>query len=132
MDGRTGAKNGNMDPHRREKFKAIEIGKEHCYVSNRMTKKKIAELTTKAVQSKRNISWVMFQAAVGQPMPWINFNGKLKLRRICVQYKAKNPSVNHDKGDQYDKHANYNGEMHLKLIDELCKDFNDAALRNRR
>jgi hypothetical protein len=102
-------------------FKAIEIGKGHCYVSNRMTKKKIAELTTKAVQSKRNISWVMFQAAVGQPMPWINFNGKLMLRRICVQHKAKKPSVKHQKGDRYDKHANYNGEMHLKLIDELCE-----------
>jgi hypothetical protein len=63
----------------------------------------------------------MFQAAVGRPMPWINFNGKLKLRKICVQYKAKNPSENHDRGDRYDKHANYNGEMHLKLIDELCK-----------
>ena len=74
-----------------------------------------------AIQSKRNISWVMFQAAIGRPMPEIGFNGKLMLRQICTEYKALEDSCNHDKGDRYDKHANYNGAMHIKLIKELLR-----------
>jgi len=62
----------------------------------------------------------MFQAAVGEPMPWIGFKGKLMLRRICQPYKALEKSKNWRKGQRYDKHCNYDGAMHLKLVKELC------------
>jgi hypothetical protein len=51
----------------------------------------------------------MFQAAIGRPMPEIGFDGQLMLRQICKEYKVLEASVNHKKGDRYDKHANYDG-----------------------
>ena len=63
----------------------------------------------------------MFQAAVGRPMPEIGFDGKLMLRQICCEYKALEDSVNHKKGDRYDKYENYNGAMHIiSLSNSFC------------
>jgi CRISPR/Cas system-associated exonuclease Cas4 (RecB family) len=102
-------------------FKAFEFGKGKVYIiEGKMSAEKIKQLTTLKCQSTRNISWVMFQACVGEPRPELGFDGKLYIRRICTEHKAQKDSVHHEKGDRYDKHTNYNSEMHLQLMKELC------------
>ena len=100
-------------------FKAFEFGKGKVYITEKMTKEHVRELSTLKCQSKRNISWVMFQGCCGEPRPELGFNGKLHIRRICIVHKAKKDSKYHKTGDRYDKHTNYNAEMHLMLMKEL-------------
>ena len=104
-------------------FKAFEFGKGKAYITEKMSAEKVKQLTTLKCQSTRNISWVMFQACVGEPRPELGFDGKLYIRRICTEHKAKKDSVHHEKGDRYDKHTNYNSEMHLQLMKELCAEI---------
>ena len=101
-------------------FKAFEFGKGNVYITEKMSVEKVKQLTTLKCQSTRNISWVMFQACVGEPRPELGFNGKLYIRRICTEHKAKKDSKYHVKGDRYDKHTNYNSDMHKQLMKELC------------
>ena len=63
----------------------------------------------------------MFRAAISRPIPDIGFNGKLMLRQICKEYKASETSINYKKCDRHDKHENYDGAMHIKLVKELCR-----------
>ena len=104
-------------------FMAYEYGKGKVYICEAgMSKAKIKQLTTVPLRSKRHVSWVMFQGVVGKSMPGIGFDGRLYFRRISKRYKAQKDSKYHKKGDYYDKHANYNTEMHLALAKEILQE----------
>ena len=88
-----------------------------------MTEGEIRNIKEKHVESKSHITKVMVVTCVGRPIhnDLIDFDGKLYMTRCSVPYTAKQDSVNHKKGDRYDKDVNVNGELYVHIIKKILQ-----------
>jgi hypothetical protein len=69
--------------------------------------------------NKRHFPKVMVLTAIAKPRPEHAFDGKIGIWRCAVDYTAKNPSKNHAKGDIYQKDANMNRAMYVRMVRTL-------------
>ena len=63
------------------------------------------------LQSKTNITKVMFIIAVARPRAEFNFNGKIGLWRVAIPYEVKRKSKNHQRGETYEKDCTLDAEL---------------------
>ena len=88
-----------------------------------MTEGEIRKIKEKHVESKSHITKVMVVTCVGRPIhnELIDFDGKLYMTRCSVPYTAKQDSVNHKKGDRFDKDVNVNGNLYVHIIKKILR-----------
>lgn len=70
----------------------------------------------KPMQARSHIPKVMFLTAICRPRPEHNFNGLIGIWRVCLPYEAKKASVNHEKGEVYDKDCTMDAALFRKIM----------------
>jgi transposase len=75
-----------------------------------------------SVQHKSHIPKVMFLAAVAQPSPEHDFDGKISLIRVCEEMVAKRKSTYHEAGDVYIHDCTMNAERYRSFMMQVFRD----------
>lgn len=96
---------------------------------DRMTKQDIEDLKNIPVRSKRYVTKVMFITVVGRPIPELEFDGKLYIKRCSAPKIALRNSKYHKKDDVYEKDCNVTGKFFIARCKEIVVAIEDLYSR---